>query len=175
MNSFRHTTVKNTMLIYVHSFRRCQPLLFGWVPKNVCSLCWKKGRKLMVKGFTNICIHCHSAHFGRFRYYIKPRRSVIGWRVYMFRDWLEGGSSLSLYINNNYIVVFYFIHHDKSFTNICIHCHSAHFGRFRYYIKPRRLYHVFGHCNYFYKIRFELARSWRQMYNICIFTTIIGI
>ena len=33
MNSFRLTTVKNTMpLIYVHSFRLCQPLLFGWVP-----------------------------------------------------------------------------------------------------------------------------------------------
>jgi hypothetical protein len=46
--------------------------------------------------------------------------SVIGSRVYMFRDWLEGGSSLSLYINNNYIVVFYFIHHDKSsiFTSV---------------------------------------------------------
>jgi hypothetical protein len=27
MNSFRLTIVKNTMLIYVHSFRLCQPLL----------------------------------------------------------------------------------------------------------------------------------------------------
>jgi hypothetical protein len=35
MNTFRLTTVKNTMLIYVHSFRLCQPLLSGWVPKIV--------------------------------------------------------------------------------------------------------------------------------------------
>ena len=33
MNSFRLTTVKNTMLIYVHSFRLCQPLLSGWFHK----------------------------------------------------------------------------------------------------------------------------------------------
>ena len=35
MNSFRLATVKNTMLIYVHSFRLCQPLLSGWVPNIV--------------------------------------------------------------------------------------------------------------------------------------------
>ena len=35
MNRFRLTTVKNTMLIYVHSCRLCQPLLSGWVPKIV--------------------------------------------------------------------------------------------------------------------------------------------
>ena len=35
MNSFRLTTVKNTMRIYVHSFRLCQPLLSGWVAKIV--------------------------------------------------------------------------------------------------------------------------------------------
>jgi hypothetical protein len=35
MNSFRLTTVKNTMIIYVYSFRLCQPLLSGWVAKIV--------------------------------------------------------------------------------------------------------------------------------------------
>jgi hypothetical protein len=35
MHSFRLATVKNTMIIYVYSFRLCQPLFSGWVAKIV--------------------------------------------------------------------------------------------------------------------------------------------
>jgi hypothetical protein len=35
-NRWRFNTVKNTMLIYVHSFRLCQPLLSGLVAKKLC-------------------------------------------------------------------------------------------------------------------------------------------
>ena len=48
MNSFRLTTVKNTMLIYVHSFRLCQQLLSGWIPKmffSRTSFVYAKNRK----------------------------------------------------------------------------------------------------------------------------------
>ena len=38
MNSFRFNTAKNTMLIYVHSFRLCQPLLSGLVAKKCVSV-----------------------------------------------------------------------------------------------------------------------------------------
>jgi hypothetical protein len=56
VNSFRLTTVTNTMLIYVHSFRLGQPLLSGWVPKIVFQL----NRFCLCKKFTDESYQCNS-------------------------------------------------------------------------------------------------------------------
>ena len=40
MSSFRLTEVKNTMRIYVHSFRLCQPLVSSWVPHILLQKNW---------------------------------------------------------------------------------------------------------------------------------------
>jgi hypothetical protein len=49
MNSFRLAIVKNTMIIYVYSFRLCQPLLSGWVAK----LCLSRTGFVYVKNLKN--------------------------------------------------------------------------------------------------------------------------
>ena len=57
MNSLRLTTVKNTMLIYVHSFRLCQPLLSGSVshyfPVESQKLCFSRTGFVYVKNWKN--------------------------------------------------------------------------------------------------------------------------
>ena len=54
MNSFRLATVKNTMIIYVHSFRLCQPIDKKKKKKKMSSMnksCEKKQQQHILKIF----------------------------------------------------------------------------------------------------------------------------
>ena len=57
MNIFRLTTVKNTMLIYVNSFRLCHPLLFGFVTVQNWKNNGKKPNMTIMFPFNNVFKH----------------------------------------------------------------------------------------------------------------------
>ena len=78
MNRFRLATVKNIMLIYVHSFRLCQPLLSGGVPKivfqqNRFCLCKKLKEQRQQLNITFMFPFCNlfKVHYNTYQWFVR--------------------------------------------------------------------------------------------------------